>query len=484
MSSGFRSRTRGRVGAALAGFLLVVVGAYAAGSWYAGREAQARIGQLVEQVNLGLAAQWPTDRLQPVLHVDEYQRGWFSSRIQYTLRYPGDDGAARDIHFQDELAHGPFPWTLLSQGDWRPVLAHSRLALMSGTRGDDPKAAPPLTIETRIAFDGKVHAVWRLAASRVQDDTADLAFGTGHMTVDYDPATQASALAGSLETLTLVLPEAGERMRLEGLSFQGDSTLSGDGDGQARQGLQIRRLVFELPEAPAVEANDVRLDLAAIRAHGLVDGRLDYALDQWRIDGRDMGGLEFKAHVERLDPEALRALQQEWDLIVAERAPDEGLDPHDHERLLERLRPVLATAPALAVDALRWRNREGQSEAMWIVEFSPPGEAQADRDVGALIERATRQFRLRLDISKAMLVETARRMDPAQADRTAAMTSMLFDSFSGQLARAGLIRIEDGVARFDLAYGAGRISLNGQDMPVADFIALVSPWLPSALGSP
>lgn len=489
MSNGFPGRGRARAAAALAGFMLAVVGAYTAGSWYAGREAQARIGQLVEQANLGLAAQWPATGLQPVLRIDEYQRGWFWSRIQYTLRYPGNGGLARDIHFDDELSHGPFPWAMLREGDWRPALAHSRLALVSvdgsGTSaGVLEGQAPPLVIQTRIAFDGRVHAAWHLAAGRMQDESADLSFGAGHMTVNYDPATQASTVDGGLDALTLILPETGERMRLEGLSFQGESTFSSNTDGRAQQGLRIRQAVFEMPDSPPVEAIGVVIDLAAIRAHGLVDGRMAYALEQWRIDGRDMGQLEFQAHAERFDPVALGALQREWEQIVADGALDEGLDQQDHAILIERLRPVLATAPAVAIDALRWRNPEGQSQATWLMEFTPPGDEQAYGDVGALIDRAIRQFRFQLDISKAMVVETARRMDPAQADRTAAMTSMLFDSFAGQLARAGLIRVEDGVVRFDLVYGAGQLALNGQDMPVADFFALVSPWLSGSLGLP
>ncbi|WP_269495238.1 YdgA family protein [Castellaniella sp. S9] len=472
--------------AILAGTVIALAGLYAGASWYAGREAQARIEQLVEQANLGLAAQWPVTQPQPVLRIDEYRRGWFSSRIRYTLAYQDADGHARGLHFQDALAHGPLPWAALRMGDWRPAIAYSRLVLAPGDTGGAwfdgvENRGAPLAIDTRIAFDGKVHAVWRLAAAQVRGQAVQVGFSAGRMTVDYDPATRASVASGALDHLALIMPDTGERLRLEGLSIQGDSASSGEDDGRTSHRLRIQRLALDRPDQPAVEAHGIEVGLDAARTGALVDGRLAYALDQLRVGELDMGRLEFQASAQHVDAGAFQALQQTWEDIAAAGDPDAGLDPADRAALLERLRPVLAAAPSVAIDALRWRNAQGQSQASLAVDFTPPGEG-GDTDLGAFLERAIRQLRLNLEVSKAMLVETARRVNPGDADRTAALASMLFDGVTGRLARAGLVRVEDGAARLELAYSAGRVTLNGQAMPVADFLALVSPWLVGPAG--
>jgi len=541
-----------------AGVALVVAGVYAGASWYAGREAESRIEQFVERVNLGLAAQWPVSEPQPVLRIDEYRRGWFSSRIRYALAYQDDAGRPRSLHFQDDLAHGPLPWAALREGDWRPAMAYSRLALAPGDAwrawfDGVEGGGPPLTIDSRIAFDGKVHAVWRLQAARVRGEDAELSFGAGRMTVDYDPATGASEARGGLDDLALVVPGTGERLRLQGVAIRMDGTFPDEGGAQAHYRAQAREVSLEQPDAPLVEARDFEAGLDAARTGALTDGRLSYALGQFRVDGVDMGSLEFGASAERLDVEAFQALRLAWERIVAAGGDREGLSGEDQALLRERLRPVLAAGPSLAIDPLSWRNPQGRSRASLAVDFmaapgdeagadqpgggvpnggapnggvpngsvpngsvpngsvpnggvpgeaapeegvpgadgsgegmpdesepgadAPGGDVAGDGGIGAFVERAIREVRLDVELSRAMLIETARRVNPADGDRAAAMAGMVFDHFSGRLARAGLVRIDGGMVRIELSYGAGRVVLNGQAMPVGDFLALVSPWL-------
>uniref|UniRef100_UPI0033425887 YdgA family protein n=1 Tax=Castellaniella defragrans TaxID=75697 RepID=UPI0033425887 len=479
--------SRSRVAIAAGVVVVALAGAYVGGSWYAGREAQSRIEQFVEQINLDLAKQWLVTERQPVLQIEEYQRGWFSSRIQYSLSQQDERGGAHRFRFHDDLAHGPLPWAALREGDWRPAMAYSRLtpdrddvsrdwfegisrAWFDGVEG----GAAPLTINTRIAFDGSVHSIWNLSAAQVRGEEAQLAFSAGRMTVDYDPSARTSEVQGELDNLTLVTPETGERLLLEGLTIQGKRAPSGEDAENMRHRLRIRQVSFAQSEQPMFGAQDVEVGLDAVRAGALVDGQLVYTFDRFQIEERDMGRLALEASVKRLDAQAFQSLQQSLEQMAM---VDDLADLSDAEQaaLRERLQSVLAAGPTVAIDALRWSNAEGQSQASLAVDLAAPDAGDAGEDAGALMARAIRQVRLNVDVPKVMLIETARQMNPDDPDREAAMMSMMFDGLSNQLVREGLIRVEDGAARLDLVYGDEQVTLNGQAMPMADFIALVSP---------
>src|SRR5690606_36466771 len=106
-----------------AGLVAALALAYGGGSWYAGRLAQDRIEAWVEQANLEIAAQWTSSDPRPVLTVQDYRRGVFSSDVRYGFQFRDEEGKDQVLSLRDVLSHCPWPWAALRQGEWRPAAA-------------------------------------------------------------------------------------------------------------------------------------------------------------------------------------------------------------------------------------------------------------------------------------------------------------------------------------------------------------------------
>ncbi|HUH40181.1 MAG TPA: YdgA family protein [Castellaniella sp.] len=465
--------------------MLILVGAYTAASWYAGREDQTRIEQFVEQINLGLAAQWPVSEPQALLRIEDYQRGWFSSDIHYQFVFQGEDGRPQHIAFQDALNHGPWPWAALREGDWHPAMAYSQLALSGGGLtapwfdGVHGGGGTPLMISTRIGFDGTAHSVWLVRPAQVRASGMQLDIGAGRLTVDYDADTRASSAQGSLGELTLLALDTGERMHLQDLSLQSNNAFSGDSGMQAHYRAQVGQTTIQQPDAPVVGLKTLVVMLDAAQTGALADAQLRYTVDQVQVGATDLGAFDLGMRAQQVNVAAFQALAQAWADITGD-DDAEGLTPAEQAVLTQHLLPVLAAGPSFLLEPASRRNDKGRSQASASVIFQAPSpQAQADTDPGAVLEDALRQARLTLEVSRPMVIEAVRRASPHDADRAAAMAGMMYDHFIGQFSRAGLIELQQDVARLDLSYGAGQVVLNGRSMPVADFYALISPLLMS-----
>ncbi|MHA3903292.1 YdgA family protein [Castellaniella sp. WN] len=458
-----------------AGLVAALALAYTGASWYAGRLAQDRIEAWVEQANGEIAAQWTSADPRPVLKIEDYRRGIFDSDIRYGFEFHDDEGHDQTLGLHDALRHGPWPWVAVRQGEWRPAAAWSLIEPLPGGPWQPwfdalPAGAAPWTLQSRIGFDGRVAARWRLEPVRLADDRLD--FSGGLVRIDYDPGTRQTAVSGHVDRLAAFDADSGVRVRVEGLDFDGTTTRSGETDLQSRQQARFGQIQVDVPDSPPVALIEPSLRSDTARTGSLLDSRLAYDLGRLQVDRQDLGRITLALSAEHLDVPALQALAGALERLNEGDDPDEGLSEQDQERLRALAVPVLAASPRLSLDGLRWETPQGASELKAQAEFRPAAE-DAPRDLGGLIESAIRQLSAHLSLSKPMLLQVVRQTQRGDGgpDMAVALVSMLFDQYAGRLERQGLVQRQGDAVTAGYRYADGQVTANGRTMSPAEFIA-------------
>ena len=458
-------------GAAVAAVLVL---AYGGASWYAGRVAQDRIQDWVAQANQEIAAQWSSPDPRPVLAIQAYRRGVFSSDIRYALQFRDDDGHDQVLSLHDDLSHGPFPWAAVRQGAWQPVAAASLIEPLPGGLWQPwfdavPAGTAPWTLQSRVGFSGDVVAHWRVAPVRLPDDQLD--FSGSLVQFDYDAQMRQALVSGQVDRFVAFDPDSGVRVQAEGLAFQGSTTHSGDTDLQSHQQAKFGQIRIDVPDAPPLAFVGPSLNSDTARTGSLLDSRLTYELGQVQVDHQDLGHITLALSAEHLDVPALQALGSALEQISEDSDTDDSLSDEDQTRLRALAVPVLAASPRLAVDSLRWETPQGTTEFKALAEFRPAPD-DAPQDLGGLLESGIRQVSAQLNLSKPMLLQVVRQTQPQEgADMAVALLSMLFDQYVGGLERQGLVQRQGDKVAADYRYADGQVSANGQVRAPADFAA-------------
>jgi uncharacterized protein YdgA (DUF945 family) len=453
------------------GLLAVLVLAYMGTSWYAGRLAQQSIEAWVSQTNQNIASQWTAKSPGPVLRIQSYERGVFSSTIRYALDYQDARGTRHELGLLDALRHGPWPWEAVTSGNWRPVAAYSRLT--PAPDGDwrpwvdaMPAGTPPWVARSRIGFDGGVTTEVRVAPVK----TAAVDFGGGSFQVTYAPNEHQTRVAGGFETLTLVDPGGRTTLRFSGLALQARSRRSGESDYQSHQEMRLEGLALSAPDDQPIVLKQQVLTMDVARTGSLVDSVASFDAGHLLLGIHDVGALKMAAAAQNLSVPALRALAGTLASIDTTREPGSGLSAQDRQRIRAGLLPVLAASPRVALRKLQWINPQGTTELSGQADFRPVGD-DASQDLGALVDQGIRGLSVHAQVSKPMLLQVLRQTrSGSDADVALALVSMVFDQYAGRLARVGLVRRSDGgVIQADLAYADGQVTVNGVKMTPEEF---------------
>ncbi|MGB6009004.1 YdgA family protein [Castellaniella sp.] len=459
-----------------AGAVAVLALAYGSASWYAGRVTQQSIESWVAQANQDIKAQWASDEAPPVLRVDAYQRGLFSSQIRYVFEFHDDQGAAQAVTLQDDLQHGPWPLAAVREGHWRPLAAYSRVRPLPGgpwqpwfaAVGDG--AATPWRADSQVGFDGSVASLVTLAPAHAPGKQVDFSGGTVRLA--YQPQARQLSLSAQAQSLDIQDADLSTRLHAEGLQLDSVTTRSGETDLQSRQHLQLAQLQIIGGDDPEIRFAHPSMQVETARTGSLLDSRVQYDLGQLQAGGQDLGAIQVKASAEQLDVQALQALLLALDRLQASE-DDAPLSAQDEQRLRPLVMSVLASSPRVSLDDFSWTTPKGKTDVRVQAQFRPAAD-DASQDLGALLEQGIGRISAHAGVSKPMLVDILGRSQAgASPDMMAALMSMLFDQYSGRLARAGLVKEQDGQIQADVSYADGQVTVNGQSMAPEAFAAQV-----------
>ena len=470
--------------AVIAGSLLVVAAAYTGVAWYVGLEAEKTIRAAVEQANQRIVKTLGPDlgSVGATLEIDHYQRGVFSTEARYT--FVVQDGDERtELSMQDAMQHGPFPWDLLKEGRFTPLLAYSRSQLVDTDTVkrwfDAARGAMPLTADTRIGFNGEGVTVWELAPLEWVAEEDSLSFSGGKMEARFSNDLRDSEGEGSFGTLVVGNGLDGETVTLKDIRVESRSSTAADESVEVHSTLHVAALVVDDMAAESLALEQVSVAFDSVQKASLLDAALRYDIQRIMVGDIDLGSVSVGGKVARFDFEAFSALLAEYDAIAREHGAQEGEDfdltPQDEERLLARLVPTLASSPELALQPVSWRNEKGETTLALSLALQPlpDGDAQAQEEA---LADSLRELRLELALSRPMLLQAISRATGGEDEgkQLEMLAAFMFDAYVERLEEEGLVRREEDRALATVVYSEGMVDVNGREMGVDEFLALLA----------
>jgi len=472
--------------AAVLGIVVAVGVVYAAGSWYVGKRAQAVIEQAVQQANqraTGVLGPGATAGAFKVV-IDDYQRHVFSSDVLLSIEFKGADGKPADFTMRNHLDHGPFPWSALRAGRYRPMLAYS-LAQLIPTAATQPwfdalKGESPVNALTRVEFSGAIHTRWRFNALQYKNADGDVRFGGGFIGVDADAGGKNGKFIGNFPSLSVGYPDTGERIDVQGVELQSVTTSPAADTTQIKSGGQVQSLDVVQPQgAQSIHVQKLGFQFDSTQKGHLLDATLRYDLGRVGVGTADVGSITAGSSAMHLDTQALAALAGEYDALRAKYGDDIASSMSDDEAraLRAKVLGLLGSHPVLALDPIVWRNDKGQSSfALKLDLAAPQGDAASMDLLGfqALLPQVLQQIKLNVSISRPMFIEAAMQVAKAAGQPPSPLPgTMLFDQYAGKLQAQGLLRMQGDTANAAIQYSKGRVEVNGSDMSVDEFVQKV-----------
>ena len=462
------------------GAIVLVAAAYTGVSWYVGLQAEATIREGVGQANDRIVKTFGPDMgaLGATLEISEYRRGIFSSDVRYTILF--DDGEERlELGMDDRMQHGPFPWALVKQGSFAPLLAYSRSQLVDTEAVkrwfDAARGAMPLQADTRIGFGGEGVSVWRFSPLEWAMDGDRLSFSGGEAQVRFSNDFRDSEGEGDFASLVVNDGTENETFALKDISLRSNVATATDDTVQVRSTLQAASFTIEeVVEEENLTVEGIKLSFDSRQQASLLDASLRYDFDRVLVGEFELGSMSVGGMVARLNYEAFSALLAEYDAIELEHGVGEDfeLTPQDETRLLAKLVPVLASSPELALQPAAWRNEKGESTLAVKAAFQPLA-ADGAEDLGG-ITQALQELSIDLVLSRPMFLQAFAQAGGGASEKQQLemLAGLMFDRYISELEREGLIQRQGDRAMTRIVYTDGSVDINGRTLTLEEFLEL------------
>ena len=467
----------------VAGSVVVVAVIYLGATWYIGKRTQEFTEQAVVQANermtgvLGSEAERSGTRLE----LSSYQRGFFSSVVQYSLHMKDAEGKPAEIRFLDHVQHGPFPWGALKAGHFAPLLAHNNTSLVptpfTQAWVDSQDGASPLEGHTDVAMSGNGTSVWVFKPTKIAaKDGSQIDFSGGRLKVDFSNNFRDSEATGGFERFSLEGDGSGGKVEVRDIDIGSTTHVGADDNTRSQSKATIGAIdVSRSGTDERFSFENVVVNLDSTQEGTLADTELRYDFGKMLVGDTNLGSLALGGRVTGLDIKALVALGNEYDAIVARHGGKQGddidLTPSEQKVLEAKAMDILASNPAVVIDPVVWKNDKGETTARLALDLTQPAQTEAPQP-GVLVPEYVKKMQLALGVSRDMLVELFGQMRQEASERKELemMGGLLYDQYVSRLQQAGLVMVDAGRASTDIVYEGNTVTVNGETMSVQDFL--------------
>ena len=372
----------------------------------------ALLGWHTQQLHTELVAQVNAEHPDLDIAVDHYDRGWFDSRIAYTVTITGswaewlhDDAApatAIELSGRDRVRHGP--WV----GDGIGVArVDTRLRAPETLRalGQDEIAERPIVhARSRIGIHGDTEARFSVPDHTIEVEARSDDERRERLTLSWQDAGGDAGVRGDVTHFSLRLPrldvgnEAGEHLAVRDAVVSDRSRRGRDGVwlGEARAALGSAELTLAADEPP----ESLRLSGLSLDNHSdaeddrvTIDSRL--RLDRLEANGIDLDASEIHLQLGHLDRAVLGRLTRALDGAQRELATDPAAEAAADAEVRAALAELLQGSPELHTERLHIATTEGAITGELRAAFA--GERTFDIDVPiSLIDPLSGRAELRI----------------------------------------------------------------------------------------
>ncbi|XNM53956.1 YdgA family protein [Escherichia coli] len=213
-----------------------------------------------------------------------------------------------------------------------------------------------------------------------------------------------------------------------------------------------------------------------------VNSQLDYSLNSLKVQNQDLGSGKLTLKVGQIDGEAWHQFSQQYNAqtqaLLAQ--PEIANNPELYqekvtEAFFSALPLMLKGDPVITIAPLSWKNSQGESAlnlSLFLKDLATTKEAP--QTLAQEVDRSVRS-RTRTDHSGGYgncLMTRVAKLGGYQEDQAKKLAKQQVEGASamGQMFR--LTTLQDNTITTSLQYANGQITLNGQKMPLEDFVGM------------
>ena len=465
------------------------------GAWYTGKKIETHLEDMVAQANAQLKLTAPESNLE--VSYQNYHRGVFSSQLQLLVKpIAGKENpwikSGQSVIFNESVDHGPFPLAQLKKLNLIPSMASIQTTLVNNEVSkplfDMAKGETPFEINSRIGYSGDSSSDISLNPLNYEQKDEKVAFSGGEFQLNADRDGKAISLSGEAQSGRIdAVNEYNQKVQLtfNNLKTDGSSTLASFGERVGNQKLSLEKMTISVEgkELALLEGMEISGKSDLVNDGKTINSQLDYSLNSLKVQNQDLGSGKLTLKVGQIDGEAWHQFSQQYNAqtqaLLAQ--PEIANNPELYqekvtEAFFSALPLMLKGDPVITVAPLSWKNSQGESALNLSLFLKDPATTkEAPQTLAQEVDRSVKSLDAKLTIPVDMATEfmtQVAKLEGYQEDQAKKLAKQQVEGASamGQMFR--LTTLQDNTITTSLQYANGQITLNGQKMPLEDFVGM------------
>ena len=465
-------------------------------SWFTGKQLENRLAEMVAQANSEIKRTAPEAGLE--LSYQDYQRGVFKSHMQLVVKpVAGSENgwlkAGQSVVLNEVVDHGPFPLAQLKHFNLIPSMASVKSQLVNNEATkplfDLAKNESPFVVDTRISYAGDTSSDIALKALNYEKGEEKVAFSGGDFKLDADREGNVISLSGTAASgLINAVNEYDQKVQMtfNNLKLDGNSRLTSFDERIGDQKISLEKLSLGVEGKEMAVLEGMNLDgKSEITKDGKsVNSQLDYSLNSLKVQNQDLGSSKLTLKIGNIDGQAWHQFSQQYRAQSQALLADKELmtkNPELYQQkamdaLLSNLPLLLKGEPVITIAPLSWKNSKGETNFNLSLFLKDPATATGEAQTLAQeVDRSVKSIDSKLTIPVDMATEFMTQIAKLEGYNEADAAKLASQQVKGMAAMGQMFRIttlEDNVIGTSLQYANGQVTLNGQKMPLEDFVGM------------
>ncbi|MEW6174115.1 MAG: YdgA family protein [Pseudomonadota bacterium] len=464
---------------------------FGAATFYTSTQVESTARDAVDQANLKLREMGVGAGADVSLTLLSFERGLLSSTARYQIDIDVADDEGNTEHYalllNDRLEHGPFPVSRLSRGQLMPVAAQSHFELertpLTQKLFDAASGEVPLVGEVTIGYDGGQAGDLRTAALNIEDEDGNVRIAPANLNFEANRDGSDVRMDGELAEIDIDLQrsDSGQpvQVSLRGIGLSADKQDYDAGFGFGPSAITLQRMEIKAGDEPAVVIQQASVEEALSRGSRGLDQTIGYRIGEVSAKGQTFRNLALVFSLRNLEESSLKALVASYkDILDQSATPQEsfaGMTSAQQQELQARALQLLEHKPTLALDEFGFETAHGAARLSVVLDLQSPSAEAFTPDalitsmLASLKADAGIDRNLVRDIAGLVVQNNAR---DGQLNQAALQqeTEAATEQFSGMALNTGWSRLEGERLVSSLHYANDKVTFNGREMSVPEFL--------------
>lgn len=474
-------------------------------AWFTGKQLESHRDELVQNANAQLTQIAPLSRLK--VSYQDYHRGLFSSQAKVIVQATSqtEDNAllkpGQSIVLNENIDHGPFPFAQLKKFNLIPSMAsvHSKLENTDALKKlfELTQGKSLIQAETRIGYSGATDTAVNMLAVDYQNAQSGerLATNGGQFNISADSKGDKVSFDSNIGSLAVTSKnQMGEPVlfTVNGMKLSGKTHLTAQGVRIGDQDLFLDKLNASVNGQDAFAVEGVKLKSSFDAKDNLIAGDTNFGVNKIVLLNQDFGQAQMTLKLSQLNGDAFKTFQTNYNAQMQQLMNQPGIaqDPLRYQQgvreiFAQNLPTLLKGSPVVTIAPLSWKNSKGESTLNFSAHFKDPATVTGEpQNLGDMVDRVLKTVDGKLVINMDMATEVMRHVGMSQGYNKDDANKLAEQQVKGFAAMGQMFRLttqkDDNIVT-SLQYATGQVNMNGDKMPLDQFLAHYMLGLPAGL---